>query len=513
MVLQKSRFLDRLEGRLYTRQSGASLAVFRILVGILILKDVRNHFLLIKYHLESIPSDFMMHYYGFEWVKPLPWFIAIQEIVLPLAVLCVIFGLFYRVAMPLTTLMIAYVFLLFPEHYLNHYYMLLLFCTLMSFMPASRTWSLDALIKKRTDEGVPAWCYWILRGQTEIVLIYAGLVKINPDWLNLQPLSTWLRADFHDVPVIGGLFYYDFTIFLGAYGIILLHTIGAPLLMWSKARPWIFGLYVCFHLTNSMIFDIGMFPFLTIGATLLFFNPDWPRILYFGKGAPQTFTAENKPEEEKQGRRGLVTGLLITWLGVQALLPLPALMSSNLQTAWTGHRDLFSWRMMLNQRTLPVAVFVAYMPEKHTVAFVPLRKYISKRQCQRSVWKPNLTVQVARYLKKRYAERYETPDVEIRAYILNAVNYREPELWADPSANLAAYVPIYGVHEWLEPVDNPLRSWLELIRAPKVARPTYRQVLKAMRLPEGATVAFDQNGAELDSTVPDIECNALYQED
>lgn len=497
--------MDTLVDRLFERQDGAALALFRILVGILLMKDIIKGFLNIQYHLNSIPSNFREHYYGFEWVRPIPELVTLSGILLPIAVTCVILGLFYRLAMPVTTLIVIYFFLLFPEHYLNHYYMLLLFCVLLSTMPANESWSLDALIKrKEKKEGVPAWCYWVLRLQTEIILVYAGLVKINPDWLRLQPLSTWLRSDLHSIPVIGGFFYYDLVIAVGAYGIILLHTFGAPLLMWRKTRPWIFALYACFHLTNSALFEIGMFPFLTLGATMLFFDPGWPRKLL--KTAETRFSSD----PPSSAHRNAVTFLLTFWLGLQLLIPLPALLSPNLQTAWTGYRDLFSWRMMLNQRSIPVALFAVDLPGQNHVEFVPLRKYLSERQCTRSLWKPNLTVQVADYLSKTYAEKFHAPNVEIHAYILNGVNYREPELWADPAKNLAAYRPVYGVPEWLEPQAKPFRSWMELIYAPKMQRPTYREVLQAMNLPEDAEIIFDKNDVSLDSTVSKPECEQTF---
>ena len=62
----------------------------------------------------------------------------------------------------------------------------------------------------------------------EILLIFAGLVKINPDWLQLEPLSMWL-AKRDDFPVLGYLFTQDWSVAIAAYGVILLHIVGAPL--------------------------------------------------------------------------------------------------------------------------------------------------------------------------------------------------------------------------------------------------------------------------------------------
>lgn len=500
---------------LFKEVDGYSLAIFRILIGLLISKDVLNQYLSIEYHLHSIPSDFRQSYYGFEWVQPEITLIAISSFILPISVFCIILGLFYRLMMPITTLIITYFFLLFPEHYLNHYYMLLLFCTLMCFLPANAVWSCDFLLKKHIKKlpliwgNVREWNYWILRLQTEIILVYAGLVKINPDWLRLQPLATWLRADMHNVPIIGGFFYYDTTIALGAYGIILLHTIGAPLLVWNTTRPWIVLLYCCFHLTNSQIFDIGMFPFLTIGATLLFFSPSWPRDLLVKciplKQNTNKISSNNRCSLNTVDQNVIIFAMIL-WLSIQIAIPLPALFSSNLVTAWTGYNDLFSWRMMLNQRSIQVAIFAVYIPEKKTIEFIPMRKFLSERQCTRTPMKPNLTIQYAHYLKDNFSIKYKTSNVEVHAYIMMAVNYREPELWANPKVNLAEYKAIYGIHEWLEPVDNPLRTWQEVIYAPKFNAPTYSQIRESMGLSKVENIIFNEHGITLQTPVANYKC-------
>ena len=50
----------------------------------------------------------------------------------------------------------------------------------------------------------------------------------------------------------------------------------APALIWRKTRYLAFGACVFFHLTNHIMFRIGFFPILMLGASLIFFEPDWP---------------------------------------------------------------------------------------------------------------------------------------------------------------------------------------------------------------------------------------------
>ena len=125
---------------------------------------------------------------------------------------------------------------------------------------------------------VPVLAVWTLRVQVEIVLIYAGLVKLNSDWLGLEPLGSWL-AENSDFPLIGHLFPETWVAATAAYGTIALHLVGGPLLLWRPARIYVFAVYCAFHAMNHFLFHIGIFPWMTMAATLLFFDPDWPRQL------------------------------------------------------------------------------------------------------------------------------------------------------------------------------------------------------------------------------------------
>jgi hypothetical protein len=62
----------------------------------------------------------------------------------------------------------------------------------MACVPAHSTWSLDA--KNNQPQSIPKWALWALLIQLEVVLLYAGIVKLNEDWLALEPLSHWLTS-------------------------------------------------------------------------------------------------------------------------------------------------------------------------------------------------------------------------------------------------------------------------------------------------------------------------------
>jgi hypothetical protein len=155
-----------------------------------------------------IMPQFHFTYSGFDWLRPLPeaglWLVFIA---LTLLSLCIAIGLAYRFSIISFFLLFTYVELLDKSYYLNHYYFVSLLSFLLIFLPLNGAYALDnrlGIAPRRT--AVPAWMVWAVRLQLGLVYCFAGLAKLNPDWLlEALPLRIWLRART-GTPLIGGLF-------------------------------------------------------------------------------------------------------------------------------------------------------------------------------------------------------------------------------------------------------------------------------------------------------------------
>ena len=239
--------MDRVSS-LFRPVDAASLAVFRIGFGIIMMWEVWRYFARDFIGRYFVAPEFHFKYYGFEWVEVWPGDgMYIHFAVVGVLAFLITIGLFYRLAIVGFTIGFAYIFLADQAYYLNHFYFVILLGILMCFLPANRCWSIDALLRKPATPAVPLWTIWLMRGQMEVMLLYAGLVKINSDWLNFIPLSNWLSAR-SDFPVIGHLFTEQWVVAIAAYGAIALHVIGAPLLLIRRTRLYVFVAYVAFHL-------------------------------------------------------------------------------------------------------------------------------------------------------------------------------------------------------------------------------------------------------------------------
>ena len=154
----------------------ASLALFRVLFGVL-MAGAMIRFLARGWVREFyIEPTFYFSYPGLEWIRPWPgaW-MHVHFIVLCLLALGVAFGFFYRICVTLFFLGFTYVELIDQTTYLNHYYLISLLSGLMIFLPANRAWSFDAWRKPELRaDFIPAWALNILRFQVAVVYVFAG---------------------------------------------------------------------------------------------------------------------------------------------------------------------------------------------------------------------------------------------------------------------------------------------------------------------------------------------------
>ena len=263
---------------LFEEVDASSLVAFRMMFGVIMLVECWRFWAHGWIERHYIAPQFFFKYYGFEWVEPLPgsgmyWLFA----ALAVLSLLIMLGALYRLAAVAFFFAFSYVFLLDQARYLNHFFLVILIALIMMLVPAHRAYALDATLRPGLRSAtVPGWSVWLFRLQFEVMYIYAGIVKINADWLRLEPMGMWLaRRD--DWPLVGELFLEDWVVATSSYGSIALHIIGAPLLLFRRTRGPTMVIYFAFHLMNHFLFQIGIFPWVAMAGTLLFLEPDWPK--------------------------------------------------------------------------------------------------------------------------------------------------------------------------------------------------------------------------------------------
>lgn len=459
--------LTKIRDKFYAPVSGQSLAMFRILYGFLIVWDV----VLDLFYGESeilrkfVGDNFHLKHYLFSWVQAWPeqWMAYLHYFALLFAGIGVMLGWYYRIAIIATVLLFSYIFFIDMTYYLNHYYLMIVIGILLAFLPANKEWSVDMLRHPEwKDKMVPHWSVWSARSFVEVMLIYAGLVKLNPDWLRLEPLGMWLRsrAEWH---FFGDLVYHDWFVAMGAYGTVALHILGAPLLFFKKTRLPVFIVYCCFHLMNSYTFDIGVFPFLAIFVTLIFFPPDWPETFYrwvlirIGR-FKSYYEAKRLGKADNSARwHKLALSCVVIFLVVQILLPLRSLLYPG-NVAWTQEGHQFAWRMKLNNLRNDAVVFKVHDPVSGKTWGAYPDKFLPFNQAREVSTNPEYAVQFAHLLEKIWAkDGYK--DVEVYAEIYNSLNGRKPALFLDPHQDLTKVEWSFAASPWIMPLEEPFLKW------------------------------------------------------
>lgn len=236
------------------------------------------------------------------------------------------------------------VYLMQNTAYNNHYYLLVLICALMCFMPAHRNVSMDVRRNpSRRSDTMPAWVKWLVVGQLGIVYTYAALAKLYTDWLDFSFIGLLMqsRAGY---PVIGPLLQEPWAHqAIGGFGIVF-DLLVVPVLLWRPTRNFALAASVFFHLFNSIVLQIGIFPYLSL-AFILFFYPGQTIRKCFLRGRDAVVAqAPALP-----GHHRWAVAAMALYLAVQLALPLRHHFIPG-DVLWTEEGHRLSWRMMLRSR-------------------------------------------------------------------------------------------------------------------------------------------------------------------
>jgi hypothetical protein len=444
----------KLLDRLFAPIDIAWLVYFRIAFGALMSLEAARYLLhghVTRYYVEP---EYLFTYLGFDWVRPWPGYgMYIHVALLGVFAFAMAAGFLYRISSALFFLAFTYVFLLDKARYLNHFYLIALLGFLMVILPAHRAVSLDAArhpaIRSAT---VPAWTLWLVRTQLGLVYFYAGVAKLNGDWLHAEPMLHWLQGR-SGYPVLGPLLAQDWLAWVMSYGAVLLDLLAAPLLLWRRTRPWTFAIAVFFHIANTFLFSIGIFPWLMIAATLIFFPPGWPRRIPVLRSALQSEELAGGGAPSAPARPRLTIAFLCLYLAVQVLVPLRHLLYPG-NVAWTEEGHRFSWRMKLRSKDGWIRFLVTDLDTGRSWTVNP-EDELSSRQARKMAGVPDMVIQYAHHIaeRERAAGR---PRVRVQARSRVSLNGRRPQLIVDPEADLAAEPRSLLPARWILPLEEPL---------------------------------------------------------
>lgn len=441
--------LFTLRHRAFAPRAIAPLVTFRILFGALMMIGALRFMWTGWIERLYLEPTFFFKYPGFQWVQPFgEWELYLLFVVMALSALGIMLGALYRVSATVFFLTFTYAELLDATNYLNHYYLVVLLAFWLIWLPAHRAFSLDARWwPKLLTTQVPAWTIAILQFQLGVLYFFAGVAKLHPDWLlRAMPLGIWLPERAH-IPVLGYFFQQHWVAYVFSWVGALYDLSVAFLLLNRRTRPWAYLLVVAFHLLTHLLFNIGLFPFIMISSTLIFFSADWHRRALGGLGyreaRPESLA---RPTAFAERPRWLVP-VLTLYVVVQLLLPLRHWLYPG-RVLWTEEGYRLSWRVMVLEKS-GTATFTVRDPHTGRQTEVTNRAYLTEYQEKQMAIQPDFILQYAHHLARSFEREHGFIDPVVTADVHVAVNGRTSRRLIDPNTNLAA-----------QPFDWRPRPWI-----------------------------------------------------
>lgn len=429
---------------LFKHIDNSALIVFRIFFGLLCFLESVGAIFTGWVKRVFIDAQFTFSFIGFEWLQPLPdngmYF---YYIIMGMFSIGIMLGYKYRFSIISFTLLWSATYLMQKSSYNNHYYLLMLISSIMVFMPANSYASIDAKQNPSIKSyAMPQWCTLVFVLQLLIVYTYASVAKIYPDWLNTSVIELMMKSKQNYI-LIGELLQQKWVHYILAYGGIVFDGLIIPLLLFKSTRKWAFITAIFFHLFNSVVFQIGIFPYLALAFTLFFFNPKTIQQLFLKK---KVFYDSDEVIIPKY-KTPLIVLFSIYFL-VQIALPLRHhFIKDNVLWTEEGHR--LSWRMMLRVKG-GIATYTVKNKENGESHNVNLDSYLTKKQKHSVSTKPDVIWQFAQKLKEQFKKDGQDVSVYVNCNI--SVNGKPYKQLINPNIDLTNVSWNYFKHNhWILP--------------------------------------------------------------
>ena len=401
-----------------------------------------------------VEPDFTFNFIGLEFLQPLPgnW-MYFYFILMGVFGLMVMLGYRYRFSMICYALMWSSVYLMQKSSYNNHYYLMMLLCWLMVFLPAHRYFSLDA----RRNPGIrsismPRWVWLVIIAQLWIVYTYASVAKLYPEWISGNVPGLFMSGKKH-YWLIGELLQQDWVHLSIAYFGILFDLLIVPLLLWKRTRLAAFLFSIFFHLFNSIVFQIGIFPYMSLAFSFFFFSPE----LLIKRFLPKKPLYKDNEVIVPSYKAVLATVFSVYFI-FQVGLPLRHWFFMD-DVLWTEEAHRLSWRMMLRTRKGMLTVWVEDKATGERERF-NYGQFLSAKQARNVRTKPDMLWQLAQRIEEYEAANGRDVAVYMDAKVkVNNGNYHR---LVDFNTDLAAEEwHHFKHHDWILPSPDDLHKNLK----------------------------------------------------
>jgi len=441
------------------RHESTSLAFFRLGFGLLMTYSIIRFWLKGWIQTMYIDPSFHFTFYGFEWVTPLGNYTYLLFFICGLSAFFVAIGYRYYMSIIIFFLSFTYIELMDKTTYLNHYYFVSILSFLMIFLPSNSSYSVDSYLQKKSFKYTPKWCVDSIKLLLFIVYFYSGLAKINKDWLfEAQPLKIWLTTGSYDFPLIGSnLMQQEWFHYFMSWGGMFYDLLIPFLLISTRTRVFGFLLVIFFHLFTVLLFPIGMFPYIMIMSSLIFFSSKThKKILDF---ILKPFIDKIKSIREmkiiniQKERISLI--VVSVFFIIQFLFPLRYSLYPG-ELFWNEQGYRFSWRVMLMEKK-GYTTFKVVNKENDNSFYIMNNSFLTEFQERQMSFQPDFIIEYAHFLGTYY-KNLGLNDIEIYADSYVALNGRISKRFIDPKIDLLKQKRGFKNKDWIIPLDEKINN-------------------------------------------------------
>ena len=434
------------------------LVVFRILFGLMMFASMIRFWANGWIDKLYIKPTFFFSYYGFEWVKPVGNYTYLIFVICALASLFIAFGYKYRFAIILFFLSFTYIELMDKTNYLNHYYFVSVLSFLLIFLPANVQFSVDAFLRKKEYNLIPRWTIDSVKLLLGIVYFYSGLTKLNSDWLfRAMPLKIWLPSKY-DLPIIGNnLMQQDWFHYVMSWGGALYDLIIPFLLIYRKTRPFAFILVIFFHVFTRVLFPIGMFPYIMIVSSLIFFDANFHKKIMYWLGNMLRINhlrlLQIKEYNFSSYYGKIITGIILIFFSIQLALPWRYFLYPG-ELFWTEEGYRYSWRVMLMEKA-GYANFKIVDEKTGNYFYVKNEDFLTPYQEKQMSFQPDFILEYAHYLGDHFSRQgHQNIQVFVESYV--ALNGRMSRPYINPKIDLYQEKESFYHKNWILPFESDI---------------------------------------------------------
>jgi hypothetical protein len=407
-----------------------------------------------------VEPTFAFSFYGFHWLPLLGNYTYLLFVICGLAAFFVAIGHHYRIAIILFFLSFTYIELLDKTTYLNHYYFISCLSFLLIFLPANCYYSIDAI---RSDKiranNIPTWTIDSIKLLLCIVYFYAGLAKLNSDWLiEAMPLQIWLPSKY-DIPFLGNILQKEWIHYAFSWGGAAYDLAIPFLLLYKPTRSLAFVFVVIFHVLTRVLFPIGMFPYIMIVSALIFFDSALhERILSFFSEILKRlrlFRSLEISEKQMAVKNKLAPYIIAAFLVIQLLFPWRYLFYPG-ELFWTEEGYRFSWRVMLMEKA-GYAQFTVKDTKSGKKFAVNNGDFLTPFQEKQMSTQPDFIVQYAHFLGTHFANQgHKNIAIHVESYV--ALNGRLSQPYINPTVNLLEVEDTFQHKDWILDFNHTIKG-------------------------------------------------------